>query len=364
MLSSATRRAIERQYDQPAEWYCDFRYHDIAGLEYAEGIHRRDPSSVIEHDDRFYVWYTRSEGRHTGFGGSPADKVFPWDQADVWWASSDDGVVWKEEGPAVTRGAAGSYDDRSVFTPNVLHDESGFHLVYQVLASPYRMRSPESIAIASSPTPEGPWEKSPQPILDPTTETGEWYGTDDNRLAVITAGDFDSLKVHDPCLLAFQGQYWLYYKGEPMGEQWTMGGRPTKCGVAVADHPHGPYRRSPLNPVTNSGHETCLWLHRDGIAALVTTDGPERNTIQFSPDGLNFEIKSYLKSAPEAAGPFTAVSTHRPLDGLRWGMCHDLSQPWASLRMFRADETAKGHYRSAVSPESFSFDSARPVSGE
>ena len=46
----------------------------------------------------------------------------------------------------------------------------------------------------------------------------------------------------------FNDKFYLYYKGEPMGEEMYMGGRETKWGVAIADQPapgqlHRPRRR-------------------------------------------------------------------------------------------------------------------------
>ena len=83
-----------------------------------------------------------------------------------------------------------------------------------------------------------------------------------------------------------------------------MGGRETKWGVAIADDIMGPYVKSEYNPITNSGHETCLWEYNGGMAALLSTDGVEKNTVQFAEDGENFEIKAVIKGCPEAAGPF------------------------------------------------------------
>ncbi len=60
-----------------------------------------------------------------------------------------------------------------------------------------------------------------------------------------------------------------------------MGGRETKWGVAIADNIWGPYVRNEYNPITNSGHETCLWKYGDGIAAFLRTDGVEKNTLHF-----------------------------------------------------------------------------------
>ena len=85
-----------------------------------------------------------------------------------------------------------------------------------------------------------------------------------------------------------------------MGEQITFGGRQIRHGVAIADNPLGPYVKSEYNPISNSGHEVCVWHHNGGIASLITTDGPEKNTIQWAPDGLNFEIMSVIPGAPHA----------------------------------------------------------------
>jgi len=56
---------------------------------------------------------------------------------------------------------------------------------------------------------------------------------------------------------------------------------------------------------------------------LITTDGPEKNTIQWAPDGINFEIMSVIKGAPHAIGlNRTADSEKEPTEILRWGLTH------------------------------------------
>ena len=191
--SLATKRAIERGYfTHGPEWYCEFEVTDIKGLGPERGVHRRDPSSPILIDGTYYTWYTKSSGPSVGFhSGSLLDKVFPWDQADIWYASSKDGIEWREEGLAIPRGEQGSYDDRSVFTPEVLISRGKLYLVYQVVKHPYKIRSFESIAIAVSDSPKGPWKKSESPIIEPSAD-GQWRGTEDNRFLVIKRGSFDS----------------------------------------------------------------------------------------------------------------------------------------------------------------------------
>jgi len=54
------------------------------------------------------------------------------------------------------------------------------------------------------------------------------------------------------------------------------------------------------------------------------TDGPEKNTIQYAPDGLNFEIKAHMVNPPRAAGPYRpdAFTDTKWGQGIRWGLSH------------------------------------------
>ena len=70
---------------------------------------RRDPSAVIKVKNKYYMWYSYSIT-------NDANKTAPWDLNDLYYATSTDGITWKEEGIAVGRGVPGSYDARSVFT--------------------------------------------------------------------------------------------------------------------------------------------------------------------------------------------------------------------------------------------------------
>ncbi|MCQ1060830.1 glycosyl hydrolase [Photobacterium sp. ZSDE20] len=332
-LSLASQRAIERGYDQRGpEWLIEFDVEPLKGdFAFEEGIIRRDPSAVIKVEELYHCWYTKGEGETVGFGSdNKEDKVFPWDLTEVWHATSEDGEYWHEQGVAIERGPEGAYDDRSCFTPEILAHEGRYYLVYQTVKYPYVNRQFEHIAIAEASSPFGPWKKSDAPILSPTMD-GEWEGEEDNRFIVKKKGSFDSHKVHDPCLLFFNGKFFLYYKGETMGESMNMGGREIKHGVAIADNIWGPYERSELNPISNSGHEVAVWHHNGGIASLITTDGPEKNTIQFAEDGLNFQIMSHIKGAPEAVGLYRDPNpdnlVQSPGMGV-WGLCHKYDPSW------------------------------------
>ncbi|WP_086932626.1 glycoside hydrolase family 117 protein [Agarilytica rhodophyticola] len=332
-LSKASLRAIERGYDNTnADWLFEFEIETLGGdFCYQENLIRRDPSSVIKIDRLYHCWYTRGEGETIGFGsGDPEDKVFPWDKTEVWHATSSDGYIWKECGPAIKAGENGEYDDRAVFTPEILVYKGTYYLVYQTVKAPYLNRTKEYIAMAKSQSPYGPWQKSKTPILSPT-DNGIWYGEQDNRFIVKQCGDFDSHKVHDPCLMYYKNKFYLYYKGEMMGENMNFGGRQIKHGVAIADNIEGPYIKSEFNPISNSGHEVVIWHYNGGIASLLTTDGPEKNTCQWAADGVNFDIMSHIKTPPEAIGIFrdeNAQISNDPLSGISWGLCHKYDSSW------------------------------------
>lgn len=328
-------------YVQDPKWTVSFKEQELKG-DFAPNpdITRRDPSVVLKINGKYYTWYTRGTGAVRGFGtGDPDAKVFPWDQCDIWYATSTDGITWNEEGAAVERGPAGSYDDRSVFTPEILQHEGKYYLVYQAVKSPYVLRVKNTIAMSVADSPNGPWTKLSAPILKPTNN-GVWKGSFDNRFSVYKKGDFDSHKVHDPTLIFYKDKFYLYYKGERMGEERFFGQREIRWGVATSDHPEGPYIKSEYNPITNTGHELCIWKYQDGIALMHTVDGPERETIQFAEDGINFEIKSDATNLPHAFGLFRedTISQTNPLAGAAWGLSHvlkwDRPGGWMYIRRF------------------------------
>ena len=39
-----------------------------------------------------------------------------------------------------------------------------------------------------------------------------------------------------------------------------------------------------------------------GLLPLLNRDGPEKETIQYAPDGINFEIMARINNSPQAGG--------------------------------------------------------------
>ncbi|MEM6632919.1 MAG: glycosyl hydrolase, partial [Bacteroidota bacterium] len=68
-LSAASKRALE--WDRwTNDWFGEFEVFDLKGdLAYEEGVVRRDPSAIIQHAGKYFVWYSKSIGPTDGFAG-------------------------------------------------------------------------------------------------------------------------------------------------------------------------------------------------------------------------------------------------------------------------------------------------------
>lgn len=311
-LSAAMARIYEN-YDARStdanELFTNFKYTRLAGLDYHgdDGtVSRRDATKVIRVNGRYYVWYTHRQTATPPRGAAGGSDTVPstdWDLAEIWCATSDDGFVWQEQGVAVPRLPKPQAGWRSVATPDILVWQGKYYLYYQAYLEMPGTRGdycPVSASVADSP--DGPW-------------------TPANKIVVENGppGSWDQFVIHDPYPLVYRGKIYLYYKGE-------MGGDPKvrAQGLAIAEHPFGPFVKHPLNPVINSGHETCLFPFREGIAAIVSRHGMEHNTIQYAPDGVNFRIAAITALLPIAPGPYAPDAFNDSGDGrgITWGLCH------------------------------------------
>jgi len=247
----------------------------LEGIGAEPGIMRRDPSDIIKVGDLYYVWYSKGS-------------ISPGYDATVWYATSVDGQQWTEKGEALAKGAAGTWEGASVFTPNIMVAEGRYWLFYTGTSKDFHKKpfNPDSkIGIAVADSPDGPWERlSTNPALR----------NSDNR------EDFDSHLVDDACLLVRDGKYYFYYKGRQLGK----GPGKTKMGLAIADHPQGPYVRHPSNPVIPGNHEVLVWPQGAGVGAMIGTTGPKSitNSIMYAADGVNFSKVGSVKNGPWAGG--------------------------------------------------------------
>ncbi|WP_010520349.1 family 43 glycosylhydrolase [Aquimarina agarivorans] len=338
-LEEYAKNGCDVVFNEDPEWNITYDLFRLNGdLAPNPNFVRRDPSSVLKVEGKYYVWYSYSRT-------SMKDKIAPWDMNDLYYATSLDGNTWNEQGVAVGRGPAGSLDHRSAFTTEVFYHEGTFYLIYQAASNTEGIFGRNTIAMAKSQSPDGPWEKLTTPLLAPTPVTG-------NQKV------FDSNAVHDPCLMFFKDKFYLFYKGE--GNEGNICGlgiwdldKQVKWGVAISDSPTGPFVKSPSNPITNTGHEVCVWKSGEGLGIMVHQDGPEFATLQYADDGINFDLKGRVQEFirlqprntdyPEAAGLYRSINNETsPVSGVSWGISHVLeNNQWMSLRRFENVDKSK-----------------------
>ncbi|AWG22675.1 glycoside hydrolase [Flavobacterium faecale] len=312
-MSSAMKRAFTNYMGpRPAanELFSAFKHTPLKGFDYHNGdgtISRRDPSKVIFENGKYYVWYTHRETPTPPMGADASTETIPstdWDLSEIWYATSEDGFTWKEQGVAIKRPAKPQVGWRSVATADILKFKGKYYLYYQGFMEASGKKGDYCpVAASYADSPDGPWTAAEGAIIENGKE-GEW----------------DQFAIHDPNPFVHDGKIYVYYKSafNRPNNLWVAG------GLAIAENPLGPFKKHALNPVLNSGHEVSLFPFKEGIAALTTQDGNEHNTIQYAKDWVNFEIAAVSSMMPTAAGPFIpdAFTDTKNGRGITWGLEH------------------------------------------
>jgi len=269
-------------------------YSEAQGIGQENGVMRRDPSDIIKVADLYYVWYSKGP-KSSGY------------DATVWYATSLDGHTWTEKGMAVGKGepGSGSWDEASVFTPNILVAKGKYYLFFTAISANPVNKPDSQIGIAVADSPDGPWKKlASNPVIARGTDPKE----------------FDSHVMDDACLIARDGKYWCYYKGRQIGKS----AKQTQLGLAIADNPEGPYIKHSSNPIIPGNHEVLVWPQGDGIAALIGNVGPKEwvRSLVYSKDGIHFNKTHNVTRVPHAAGAYRPEAFTESGHGKRieWGV--------------------------------------------
>lgn len=312
--------AMHRNYDaylaprpEHNELFSQFKYTELKGFDYNNydgTISRRDPSKVIFENGKYYVWYTYRHTSTKPIGMNRADEAndtlatADWNLSEIWYATSTDGFNWDEQGVAVPRPPKPNVGWRSVTTTDILIWKGKYYLYYQGFMEASGKRGDDCpVTVSYADSPDGPWIPYNKVVVE-NGEEGEW----------------DQYSIHDPHPFVYKNKIYLYYKSDFDGDPSLV----RMSGLAIADDPLGPFEKHPLNPVINSGHETVMFPFKGGIAAMVLKDGNEHFTIQFAPDGVNFEIASIVEDMPGAPGPYVpdAFNSNGNGRGITWGISH------------------------------------------
>ncbi len=276
LVAATALMAVAAHADEAVTRTVTVTHSKVEGIGAETGVMRRDPSDIIKVDGLYYVWYSKGE-------------ISPGYDATVWYATSEDGHTWTEKGEALAKGKPSSWEGASVFTPNVLVAEGRYWLFYTGTSREFgKGFNPDSkIGIAVSDSPDGPWERL---ATNPALKNSD------------TRDEFDSHLVDDACLIAREGKYWFYYKGRQLGKSPGQ----TQMGLAIADHPQGPYLKHESNPVIPGNHEVLVWAQGSGVAAMIGTTGPKEitNSILYAEDGIHFSKTHDVINGPVAAGAY------------------------------------------------------------
>jgi hypothetical protein len=120
------------------------------------------------------------------------------------------------------------------------------------------------------------------------------------------ADAWDSANIHNPFPLEVDGKYYLYYTGNHGDGDWWTHRNHQRIGVAVADHPGGPWRRrpAPLLDVTPGSWDAIV-----ANCPVVTRGGDGRfymvyKGVSEGPRPFGGQVRMGLAIAERPEGPF------------------------------------------------------------
>lgn len=185
------------------------------------------------------------------------------------------------------------FDDWFVWGGGVVKTKDGkYHLLFARWEKKYGFNAwvtHSEIAYAISDDPLGPWSVQ-----------GRAKGMEKRP------GYWDADNLHNPLIQEFEGKYYLYYSGNYGNGDWWTHRNNQRAGVAVADHPAGPWQRfdQPLIEPTPGGTDHLLTnsptvaRRRDGKYVLIYK-GVSAGKMPFGG-----KVRMHVALAESPLGPF------------------------------------------------------------
>lgn len=159
----------------------------------------------------------------------------------------------------VLRGSGGDgWDADVVHNPTVLEADGKYYLYYvgnYGNGEYWNHRNHQRVGVAMADHPKGPWRRFEKPVVD------------------VTKGSFDHLLTSNPTVTRGEdGRYYMVYKAVADGP--LPKGGAVVCGVAVAEHPTGPFVKHPVPIMTNpenpwSVEDPYIWFQDHQFYSLV-----------------------------------------------------------------------------------------------
>jgi hypothetical protein len=125
-------------------------------------------------------------------------------------------------------------------------------------------------------------------------------------------GYWDGSQTHNASLKQYDGKFYLYYTGNDGTGDWWSYRNKQRCGVAVADHPAGPYRRMdrPIIDVSPGS-----WDHLLVSSPTVDRDASGRyflvyKAVSEGPPPFGGNVRVGVATADSPTGPFTKHAGH------------------------------------------------------
>ena len=285
----------------------------ITGIDKAPHAENHDPSNVVRHGGKYYVWYTE----HV-----PSDPEYS--SCYIKYATSEDGLHWYVGGTAISKGGKGDPDEKGVLTPYVVHCDEKWYMLYLALDARFRgaddwQSQQRGIWIAEADSPDGPWRKvQDAPLL--------WPGSD---------GEWDELTCDNANPIFREGRWWLYYMGRKKGSHPFD----SYIGLAMADQITGPYEKQRESPLM-TGHAFVVWAHRSGVAAIGgEADQLDEQCVRWSEDGIHFVEAGHFEN--KSVGFFCPDNVNGGVSncGVGWGF--DVVRKITPRYIYRFDCTMK-----------------------